>query len=332
MTKLSLEGIEIDVPRFSGETDVQRYVRSFADGVATVPRGQSARLIALADTNAKRVPDSCMINYRTPDSRQGRASLRKLAVQSSRLPFVLEGPPLESIDQPLAMSITAGDARIAGLRLDLIDAPQINELKLGVKYPPYLRQRATSLWLDETVDYRTGLRLPQGTEVTLLGIGNMPLKQVDAHVVSQLDNSISSPGTILAEQRIPARPSTVNVAAANGNRFELGIGRIDSPMLMEFRAWEESGHSAIRVQQFVLGVLTDEIPSVDMKLDGIGNAITEQAILPVLAKVSDDHDIQSSWTEMVLNEDPVLKLPAQIGPDGAISQSIDLRVLRDSGC
>lgn len=338
MTKLGLDGIEIDVPRFSSETDVRRYIRPFEEGVATIPRGQNARLLAFADMTAKRVPDSCMITYRTADSRQGRASLRRLSPLSSsqQLPFVLEGPPLEAIDQSLALSVSAGDARIAGLRLDLIDAPQLNELKLGVKYPSYLRQRSSSLWLDEIIEYRTGLRLPQGTEITLLGKGNMPLKEVDVHLVSQAANpnvpsNAASANAASGVGKIEMEKLDIRIAKATGNQFELGIGNVDNPLLMEFRPWEETGHSSTRVQQYVLGVMIDEVPSLDLKLDGIGTAVTDQAILPIVAKVVDDHDIQSSWTELVLNEDPVIRIPVQVGAEGVVNHSIDLRLMRDSG-
>ncbi len=163
MSRLSLQGIEIDIPRFSSETETERYLRPFEYGTATIPRGQSGRLLAVADLTARQIPDSCLLSYRSQDNRQGRASLRRLNPQeSTQLPFVLEGPPLESIDQDYALSLQGGDVRIAGLRLQVIEAPQLNELRLQVRYPEYLRRRSSSLWLDETLEYRTGLRLPEG--------------------------------------------------------------------------------------------------------------------------------------------------------------------------
>ncbi len=318
MSRLKIEGIEIDIPRFTGETETQRYLRPFIDGSITIPRGQSGRLLAAADLTAKLVPETCMLTYRGADSRQGRASLRRLNPQaSSRLPFMLEGPPMESIAQSFSLSLQGGDVRIAGLRLEVIDAPQLNELRLEVRYPAYLRRLASSLWLDETIGYRTGLRIPQGTDLTLNGQSNIPLDRCDCRITQQTRDGQTVSRSLTAQ--------------GDGNAFRLPIGIIDSNLLLEFRLWEKSGHSATRIQQFVLGVLPDEVPTVDLVLAGIGIAITEQAMLPIEAKVADDHDVAESALELYVNENPPVRIPTSSANDGSIRQTIDLRQLRDSG-
>jgi hypothetical protein len=318
MSRIQIDGIEIDIPRFTGETEMQRYLRPFVDGMISMPRGQSGRLLVSADLTAKQVPDTCMLTYRGTDSRQGRASLRRLNAQGTeRLPFVLEGPPMESIDQAFSLALQGGDVRIAGLRLDVIDAPQLNELQLEVHYPSYLRRRATSVWLDETVEYRTGLRLPQGTDITLVGAANMPLERCECRVTRQ-----NREGQSISERF---------EAMGDGNVFRLPIGKIDANFLLEFRLWEASGHSATRIQQFVVGMLPDDVPSVDLVLAGIGSAITEQAILPIEAKVLDDHDVARSRLELFLNENPPVSIPSEVSNDGNVRQMIDLRELRDRG-
>ena len=318
MSRLTIEGIEIDIPRFSGETETQRYMRSFENQSITMPRGQSGRLFAIADLKAKKIPETCMLTYRSAESQQGRASLRRLNPQASdRLPFVLEGPPMESIDQPFSLSLQGGDVRIAGLRLDVIDAPQLNELRLEVRYPAYLRRRTSSLWFDETVGYRTGLRLPQGTEVTLLGKANMELERCECRVTRQSRDGVPISETLKAD--------------GMGDAFQLPIGVIDSNLLIEIRLWESSGHCATRIQQYVLGVLPDEVPNVDLVLAGIGSVITEQAMLPVEAKVSDDHDVAESALQLFVNESSPLSIVANVAKDGNVRQIIDLRQLRDSG-
>ncbi len=318
MSRIQIDGIEIDIPRFTGESEMQRYLRPFVDGKISMPRGQSGRLLAYADLTAKQVPDACMLTYRGADSRQGRASLRRLNAQGTeRLPFVLEGPPMESIDQAFSLALQGGDARIAGLRLDVIDAPQLNELRLEVRYPPYLRRRATSLWLDETVEYRTGLRLPQGTDITLVGAANMPLNRCECRVTHQ-----NRDGQSISELR---------EADGEGQSFRLPIGKIDSNFLLEFRLWEASGHCATRIQQYVLGMLPDDVPSVDLVMAGIGSSITEQAILPIEAKVLDDHDVAQSRIELFLNESPPVSIPSDVSSNGNVRQSIDLRNQRDLG-
>jgi hypothetical protein len=318
MASIRVDGIEMDIPRFSSDMTPTRYQREFEDGAVSVPRGQSARLRVSADLKATLVPPSCMMNYRGSDNRQGRASLRKLPVSASenRQPFLLEGSPLDSIDQDLAFSLQGGDARINGLRVFVKDSPQILKLRLGLAYPGYLRRRSTSTWIDETVDYRSGLRLPEGTRVTLIGEANVPLDRCECRITTQSADGIAT--------------TTDWTAKGADNRFELGLQELRAPWGIEFRVWDADGHCSTRVQQFALGMLPDEVPQVDLAMDGIGTAVTDQAILPLEGLVKDDHDIDSVWVEMVVNESAPKNFPVSLSNDGKAKQSIDLRELKNS--
>ncbi len=315
--RLVLDGIEIDTPNFTGEEQGKRYLRPFSNGMVSLPRGHSGRLLVHADLQAKQVPDACTLSYRSIDGRQGRATLRRLnPLDKEKLPFMLEGPPLESIDQDLAMTMQAGDARIAGLRLEVVDAPQVVELKLDVKYPAYLRRNPTSTWLDELVDYRTGLRLPQGTEVTLEGKSNLSLDRCECKVTYTTQE-----GETLSHDF---------AASGDGPKFRIPIGAIQSNSLIEMRLWEESGHCSTKVQQYFVNVLVDEVPTLDLKLDGIGSAITENAVLPVEAKVVDDNGIAKTWLEVFVNEQAPWKRDIVVPNDGRVQDKLDLRELRDA--
>lgn len=315
--RLILDGIEIDTPHFTGEEQGNRYLRPFVNGVVSLPRGHSGRLLVHADLKAKQVPDACTLSYRGIDGRQGRATLRRLnPLDKERLPFMLEGPPLESIDQGLAMTMQAGDARLAGLRLEVVEAPQVVELKLDVKYPPYLRRNPTSTWLDETLDYRTGLRLPQGTDVTLVGKSNLSLDRCECKVTFTTREGETHSESL--------------TATGNGPSFRLPMGAIQSNSLVELRLWEESGHCSTKVQQYFLNVLVDEVPSLDLKLDGIGSAVTENALLPLDAKIVDDNGIAKTWLEVYVNEQAPWKRELVVPNDGRVQDKLDLRVMRDA--
>jgi hypothetical protein len=315
--RIEIEGLEINVPNFANEEQGQRYLRPFRDGLVTLARGNRARLLVNADLKAKQTPDICMLAYRNQDGQQGRATLRRLPARNSTiLPFMLDGPPLESVDQGLAMTLQGGDARIAGLRLDIVDAPQVNELKLEVNYPPYLQKNPTATWLDETLEYRTGLRLPQGTVVMLVGLANSPLERCECKWTFADRN-----GEILSDKAS---------VQADGKTFRISLGSLIANTLVEIRLWDKDGHCSTKIQQYYLNSLTDEIPSLDFKLDGIGNAITELAQLPIDATIRDDHGIAESWLEMFMNEKVAWKRDIALNKDGVVKERIDLRALRDS--
>jgi hypothetical protein len=317
LCRVEVDGIEIDIPNFNGEEQGRRYLRPFSNGTVSLPRGHSGRLLVHADLRAEQIPDACTLSYRSHDGRQGRATLRRLnAVDNFKLPFMLEGPPLESIDQGLAMTLQAGDARIAGLRLEVVDAPQVNDLKLDIRYPSYLGRNPTSTWIDEIVDYRTGLRIPQGSEIVLVGKASLPLRKCEAKITfsSRDGETISQAVT----------------ASGHGPTFQLPIGSIQSNILIELRLWDESGHSSTKIQQYFLNVLVDEIPSIDLKLDGIGSAVTENALLPLLAEVSDDNGLANTWIELYVNESESWTRDVAQPTGGKLTEQVDLRALRDA--
>ncbi len=315
--RIEIEGLEINVPNFSNEEQGQRYMRPFRDGMVTLARGNRARLMVVADMKAKQTPDICMLAYRNQDGQQGRATLRRLPIRNDNvIPFMLDGPPLESVDQGLAMTLQGGDARIAGLRLEVVDAPQVNELKLQVSYPAYLQKSPTATWLDETLDYRTGIRLPQGTVVQLVGRANSPLERCECKWTFSDRN-----GEVVSEkQSVPAADNT----------FQIPLGSVTSNTLIEIRLWNADGHCSTKVQQYYLNTLLDEIPSLDFKLDGIGNAITDLAQLPIDATIRDDHGIAESWLELFMSEKIAWKRDINLSKDGVLKELIDLRALRDA--
>jgi hypothetical protein len=318
MSSLGIDGIEIDIPSFSDEEGNQRYVRSFRDGMASIPRGQNGRFLAYADLRAKKVPEACVLAYRSFDGVQGRATLvrRETSLDGGRQAFVLEGPPMQAIDQSLAMSLRGGDARIAGLRLEVIDPPQVVQLKLAVKYPEYLRRRKNSTWLDEELDFRMGMRLPEGTELALVGLANMPLARCEGRWAY----TDSDGQSISRKQEV----------ACQSPQFRLPMGVLRANSLFEIRLWEQSGHCSTKVQQYVIGIIPDELPSVDLVLDGIGTAVTENAVLPVVADCRDDHDLAEGWLELETSAENRWQQSLEISSAGQAKQLVDLRTLRDS--
>ena len=109
------------------------------------------------------------------------------------------------------------------------------------------------------------------------------------------------------------------------------MGNLDGNLLVELRLWGTDGICSSRVQQFVVSAINDQPPQVDLVLQGIGTAITENAILPMTGKIKDDYDIKEAWVESVLDTNPLLKSPLNVEPDGKVSSQLDLKAMRDGG-
>jgi hypothetical protein len=319
-TQLGVDGIEMEVPTFTGRNVRQRYLVPFQNGIASVPKGQACQLKAFAKRTAKTVPDLCTVYYQDAAGNRGRANMRRLTAERILQPFVLDGPPLESVNDSLWLSITGGDSRISNLQLKSVDAPMVTELNLRVIYPDYLQRSTKTSFGSESIPYRAGTRLPQGTRIEVQVKANQPLSKCDYVLFRSGDSS---------EQK-DAPENTVTLP--NGvEEFPLEIGSLNGNMLLELRLWGQDGICSNRIQQFVVTAITDQPPQVDMVLEGIGTAITENAVLPVAAKIKDDYDIRKAWLETALDDSPIQKSFLEVERDGRARSQLDLKELRDQG-
>jgi hypothetical protein len=62
-------------------------------------------------------------------------------------------------------------------------------------------------------------------------------------------------------------------------------------------------------------------------LEGIGLAITADAVLPVRGTILDDHAIAEVAAELVANESDPIEVTMQISPDGELNSELDLNLL-----
>ena len=319
-TELGVDGIEMDVPTFTGRNTRQRYLVPFFDGIASVPKGQACQLKTWAKLTGKIVPEVCTVYYRDSAGNRGRANMRRVTADKQQQSFVLDGPPLESVNDSLWLSVTGGDARISNLQLTSVDAPLVTQLQINVTYPEYLQRSTKTTWGNETIPYRTGMRLPQGSQLELLLQTNKSVERCDYMIVRAGDTSEKS-----------SLPEQTMAISEKQSKFQLPLGSLDGNLFIELRLWGSDGICSSRVQQFVVSAINDQPPQVDLVLQGIGTSITENAILPLSGKIKDDYDVKDAWIETVLDENPLLKTPLSVQSDGKTASLLDLKAMRDSG-
>ncbi len=319
-TELGVDGIEMDVPTFTGRNTRQRYLVPFRDGIASVPKGQACQLKTWAKLNAKIIPEVCTVYYRDTAGNRGRANMRRLTADKQLQSFVLDGPPLESVNDSLWLSISGGDARISDLQISSVDAPLVTDLQIQVSYPEYLQRSTKATWGKETIPYRTGMRLPQGSQLELLMQTNKSVERCDYVIVRAGD----------AAEKSSLPPQTLEIGDKH-DAFQMPIGSLDGNLLIELRLWGTDGICSSRIQQFVVSAITDQPPQVDLVLQGIGTSVTENAVLPILGKIKDDYDFKGAWIETVLDSNPLLKTPLNVQSDGKASSQLDLKAMRDGG-
>ncbi|XZE19200.1 hypothetical protein SH449x_004513 [Pirellulaceae bacterium SH449] len=316
---LGIEGIEFEVPSFTGAENRSRYLLSFENGTLTYPRGQSGQLKSFASLDAKKVPESCTVYYYDADGNRGRANMRRLNATDRKQNFLLDGPPLESLNQSLTMSILGGDARLSDLKLKVVDPPLVTGLNLDVTYPEYLQRSTQSRTGTERMEYRTGLRIPLGSSVQLSVQANKEIRRCDFVIIDSTNR----------DQKV-AIEQTVELEAPS-KTFTIPVGTLQGNLLVEMRLWDDQGVCSNRVQQYVISTIVDNPPQVDMVLDGIGSAITELALLPIVGKVRDEYDVNEIWLELANGEEPLRRTDIDIRGTEEIRTQIDCKELRDAG-
>ncbi|MEC9097253.1 MAG: hypothetical protein VX776_11500 [Planctomycetota bacterium] len=77
-----------------------------------------------------------------------------------------------------------------------------------------------------------------------------------------------------------------------------------------------------------IGSITDQPPNLDVSLEGIGSAITPDAIIPIKGKVTDDYGVSSSWFDIQPQEGESMKFALPIENGEELQTPLDLRAKR----
>ncbi len=320
---LRVDGLQLQVPAFSTQIAAERVWLPFVDGVARVPQGASPMLQVSAAADASQVPEICTLYYRTNDGSRGRANLRRVGgPRDAWQPFTIDGPPLDGLTQNIHLDVVGLDARLRDLTIEVVDPAVIAGMQLVCQYPSYLLDSLSVRAQRETLEYRSGIFIPEGTEVTLSGTASGPLSRVDYIIQNP-----TAPG----EPALAAESAgQVHSLQCSGATFEIPLGRVAHSQMVEVRLIDQHGLSSAQIPRYSIAVREDTIPEVTSQLEGIGLGITPQAMLPIVGSVVDDHGVHEVSAELIVNEGQTLDLPLALDED-QLQATIDLDQLQQQG-
>lgn len=341
--QLEMVGIELPVVSVNENDTSPPTLIPFVDKTVRLPRGSQGalRIRAKADDGAE-LPVVCTVHYETTESLEGnslqsrgdvsvssgQSNMRRVGrVVDGYQAFLLDGPPLASLSDSVLFSVRGLDDRLDGYRIEAVMPPVITQMQVGVRYPDYLRLTAgtKSEEFDRLTDYQAGLRLAEGSNVTLMAQSSVPLGEAQVRVQTVANDGV---------------PFTIDYSD-DRRTMNLQIKNFTSPTTVAIVPIDDSGISAQAPYRYLLGVVLDEPPELKMKLVGIGNAVTAAARIPIEAQVSDDYGIEQLTLSITpsfsdkskrKNQQPVTtsKQP-MIDRDGKASSEMDLRDLIASG-
>ncbi|QDV82330.1 polyketide synthase [Planctomycetes bacterium TBK1r] len=334
-----LEMVGVDLPTVTAsniqDSDPQRI--EFENGVMRLPTGSSGILRIRAAAEDAEVPSACTVYYETDDGTRGQSNMRRVGRQRDGYQaFVLDGPPLSNLASSFSFSIQGLDDRLVDYRIEAAEPPAISAMNVKILYPDYLRDSATSTATDESeydfeTPYQAGLRISEGSGVTLEAVSSLPLGDVD--VVLESDGQ---------ETRV-----TDLVYADDRQSVRLKLDTFDNPTAIRIVPSDPDGISAQAPFRYFLGAILDEPPSVSLALKGIQSAVTPIARLPLECVAEDDYGVVSVTAFVAQSASanpgdgeggaapPALAEPIsqrlELDRDGQAGAVIDLRELTNSG-
>ncbi len=328
--ELRADGVQLPLPGFTGQLAAERVTIPFEAGLARIPKGAAVLLKISAEANEKVVPDVCTLFYRTEEGARGRANLRRLGKPSDGWQqFALDGPPLDGIVADMQLDVIGLDSRLRNLKLETVESAVIMQMKLDCTYPRYLLAASNGMLnpvlrpANESLPYRSGIQIPQGTSVTLVGEANTPLSEVQ-YVIRAVGDSTGVPGDEAVDLA-----SSIQTAVPSGKEFKIELGRLSSSQVVEVRLFDEFGLCSEQIPRYVLAVQADSTPEVATQLVGIGGSITPKAVVPITGLVTDDNAIAAVNLEIARSDHPVLQIPLQLIDGEVLDQPVDLIVLAE---
>lgn len=322
---LEVVGVEVTRSAAPGEEAPRPVALPFTEGVVKVARGAnvSLKVRAAQVPVARVVPQQCTIYYRTlqtaPGVRGERGSVTMSSFRDSDQwrHFWFDGKPLKGVLASLELEVRGNDFRTPPVRLEVVESPAVVETLLDIVYPAYMVEEAAGVRLPvQGQPYVPGgTFLPVGSQVTLHFRANKPLKQVT--VFDRSSGAEAGPPVELAPE--PADPSrfTYHLATLHESR-ELAVWLVDADQV-----------GADRPQRVFLTAVEDQPPQVEVRLRGIGHAVTPDVMIPLQGRIGDDYGVGRVWCEVQPGEAAdVTSRALELGKGGTLEATIDFRQQR----
>lgn len=325
--RAQLEMVGIELPRVTAaeEQSEAPELIEFVNRSVRLPRGSSGTLRIRALADGAELPEVCTVHFQTDSGTRVQANMRRIGRQHDGYQsFVVDGPPLAGLSESLTLDVRGLDDRLDNYRIEAIPPPALTEVTVRVRYPDYLRSEGSGA-VDAEMDYQAGLRIREGSDVRLHATSSVPLGDCD--VLVKTDTEVRSPPQVVPPD----------------DRSELAIrlDDFDRPSTISILPRDRDGISAGAPYRYFLGVIVDQPPELDVRLEGIGTAVTPIARIPVAAEVTDDYGVNAMAITVALADTegggegdpppPTFRVSPRVGRQGAVEAEIDLREIVIAG-
>ncbi len=285
-------------------------VPGFEEGPRKVARGSDVEISVLADTSGE-IPDVVEVRYRTAAGLRDRKPMdRKGQADPQRDPYQEFTYRFRGVLAPVVFDVFGGDDVVRNLQIEVVDNPAIVEMWLDLEFPAYMARPP------RTVRAAGLMQFPWGTRIRVRGRANKPLVRLAVETDPQ-------------EHPRPAQ--TLAPEAGDPARFQIGLPPLAGNTTLLFTLYDADGIKSREPVRLALSAAEDRPPEFSVRLEGIGSAITPQAMLPAKGRVSDDYGLAHVWFEYEVDGGKPARQPiAQFQQPAAemeIAHALDVRPL-----
>jgi len=263
------------------------------DGPVKVGRGGDVELIARVDLEKSQlIPSAVYIRGRTEDGARIRATMNRIGnAQPGKDKYQDYAYTFQGLLSDVRFDLHGGDAWIEGLEIDVVDNPTVARLELEYEYPAYMARPRRN------VEVTGVMPVPLGTKLTIHATANKDLELVQIHSVLE-----------------PNRPPVVlhytpqNDHWPDRQHFRYTIESLEQDTALLFTLVDTDGIRSREPVRLSLAAVPDEKPQLEVRLRGIGHAITPQARIPAVGRLTDDYGLARIWWEYTI------QMPAEKSP------------------
>jgi len=251
----------------------------FDHGRAKVARGADYDLVVKADAQPGRfVPDTVELRYTMADGARTRELMTRRGVAApGREAFQHYGYTFKDVLAPISFYALGGDDRLGPLELEVVESPSIRAITLDCKFPKYMERAPREIAVTGVV------QVPRGSEIALHAVCTKELTAADVETVDER-------GT--ARRVFRATPEQ-----HEPRRFQVPLGVLDSDKTLLIKLLDSDGTTNREPVRIALAAKADDPPEMTVELDGIGEAITPRAQIPITGRITDDYGIGRAWIE-----------------------------------
>ncbi|MDR0871700.1 MAG: DUF4175 domain-containing protein [Planctomycetaceae bacterium] len=259
--------MERDYPRKS-----QLIADGFTDGKVRIGRGDSFTLTVRANTKMPLVPDILKLYVGSGETGNPRTlvvdQFREEAIDGTdwRVFSYTFAECLES----LPIAVRGADSRIDGLQIEVVPPPMLSDVLLKQEFPAYMNRT------ERTAPAAGRTTVPDGTTLTVIGASNKLLRKAEA-VVKEGGKEEKNNAEILQDSVV---------------QYSLPALRKDTTLEFHLEDVDNLRNKKPFRLDFTVG--KDQLPVITAALDGIGSAITPNAVIPVSGEITDDYGLASA--------------------------------------